>query len=784
MGSGTQWGQTMTAGDIYTIAGSAGGDAGFAGDGSSAAASLMQGPTGLAFDSEENLYISDSYNCEIREVAATTHSQWGQSMTANDIYDVAGNGVNTGDGDYGHDGNGGAATSAELLVPSGLAFDAAGDLFIADSWNNRVQEVPANLHAQWGQSMTAGDIYTVAGSADGDSGESGLGVAATSALFSGVPSISLDSAGDLYITDTGNDEIDEVAASTGDQRARTSPLTTSMALPEAEPTVTAPWPSMSASTTHRESPSIPAAICSSPIRPTTEFESSLPRQALIKRWRRQRVGRSGLTTLRGHDDRRVHPHIGQYGHRSDVVLRVAAPKVASLAIYRGVDTSNPIDVSSTAATTSGTAVTAPSVTTTHDGDELVSIDGGSGQAGTPTWTEPDGFTKVSDTTTSGVSESIADGIGPASAGSTGSISASTSSSGALAAVDLAVAPTDVTTTTTAYTADDQPTLVTDADGNASLTCYDGDGNVTQTVPPVGVAANALTPASCPTDYPSGQRQLASDATFYSYNALNEVTFKGYPSAGGSSPWAETDNVYDAAGRLTGSTSSANSPASDDPGNVTAYNYDAAGEVETVVVEGGTSSASLTQYCYDPDGDKTAMVAPDGYSSISGGCESSYPYQTTSPYQTGYFYDSIGELASQTAPATTAAPSGQTTTYTYDADGNQLTSVSPGGVTTTNTYTPLDQTATTSYSSTSAPAVSYTYDADGNRTQMTDGTGTSTYTYDPFGEMTSSENGDGKTVHYAYDSLGNVTGITYPFGAPGPHGHHPTRLPTDMTGRPR
>ncbi|MGO8870488.1 MAG: RHS repeat-associated core domain-containing protein [Acidimicrobiales bacterium] len=82
----------------------------------------------------------------------------------------------------------------------------------------------------------------------------------------------------------------------------------------------------------------------------------------------------------------------------------------------------------------------------------------------------------------------------------------------------------------------------------------------------------------------------------------------------------------------------------------------------------------------------------------------------------------------------------------------------------DTYTPLDQLSGTSYSGTAAPSVTDTYDADGNRTQMTDGTGTSTSTYDPFGELASAENGAGKTVDYAYDALGNVTGVTYPLGS--------------------
>ena len=133
---------------------------------------------------------------------------------------------------------------------------------------------------------------------------------------------------------------------------------------------------------------------------------------------------------------------------------------------------------------------------------------------------------------------------------------------------------------------------------------------------------------------------------------------------------------------------------------------------------------------------------------------------------------------KTAPATTAAPSGEVTNYSYDPAGNQLTSQDPNGVTATSTFTPLDQVSGTSYSD-STHSVSYTYDADGNRTGMTDASGTSSSTYDPFGELTSSQNGASKTVSYSYDSQGNKTSITYPLGAARP-GPAPTPSPTVTT----
>ena len=72
---------------------------------------------------------------------------------------------------------------------------------IADSGNNRIQEIAAANGTQWGQSMTADDMYTVAGSAAGTSGNAGDGGLATAALMANTESISLDPEGDLYITD-------------------------------------------------------------------------------------------------------------------------------------------------------------------------------------------------------------------------------------------------------------------------------------------------------------------------------------------------------------------------------------------------------------------------------------------------------------------------------------------------------------------------------------------------------------------------------------------------------
>src|SRR5215467_12577015 len=82
-------------------------------------------------------------------VAVDTGTFYGQHMTAGDIYTVAG------DGTPGFSGDGGPATSAELNEPRGVAVDAAGNLLIADTSNNRVRVVAASTGTFYGQPMTA-----------------------------------------------------------------------------------------------------------------------------------------------------------------------------------------------------------------------------------------------------------------------------------------------------------------------------------------------------------------------------------------------------------------------------------------------------------------------------------------------------------------------------------------------------------------------------------------------------------------------------------------------------
>jgi hypothetical protein len=195
--------QAMTAGDIYTVAGD--GTGGFAGDGGPAATAALNGPDGVVTDGAGNLVISDEGNARVRVVAAATGTFYHQAMTVGDIYTVAGNGKT------GFSGDRGPATAAVMDQPYDIALDHAGNTIIADSINNRVRVVAAGTGTFYGQAMTAGHIYTVAG--NGHQGNAGDGGPATAASLDQPHHLAVDGSGNLLIATTPLIRV--VAANTG-----------------------------------------------------------------------------------------------------------------------------------------------------------------------------------------------------------------------------------------------------------------------------------------------------------------------------------------------------------------------------------------------------------------------------------------------------------------------------------------------------------------------------------------------------------------------------------------
>jgi sugar lactone lactonase YvrE len=201
--TGTFYGQKMTAGDIYSIAGS--GTVAI-GDGGPATKAKLWDPDGVAMDSAGNLLIADSADGRVRLVAAKSGTFYGQKMTADDIYTVAGN------GNGGFSGDGGPATKAGL-TPDSVAVDGAGNLIVADAQDNRVRMVAVKTGTYYGQKMTAGDIYTIAG--NGIRGFYGDGGPATAAEFWAPTDVAVDASGNVLISDSNNFRVRVVAASTG-----------------------------------------------------------------------------------------------------------------------------------------------------------------------------------------------------------------------------------------------------------------------------------------------------------------------------------------------------------------------------------------------------------------------------------------------------------------------------------------------------------------------------------------------------------------------------------------
>ena len=170
-----------SSGTITTVAGT--GDAGFGGDGGPADNAQLSLPQGVAVDRSGDLYIADTYNQRIRRVDSS-----------GTITTVAGT------GDAGFGGDGGPADNAQLSLPEGVAVDRSGDLYIADTYNQRIRRVDSS-----------GTITTVAGT--GDAGFGGDGGPADNAQLGWPQGVAVDRSGDLYIADTYNQRIRRVDSS-------------------------------------------------------------------------------------------------------------------------------------------------------------------------------------------------------------------------------------------------------------------------------------------------------------------------------------------------------------------------------------------------------------------------------------------------------------------------------------------------------------------------------------------------------------------------------------------
>ena len=210
-GSATINGTTCSgAGIITLVAGT--GVAGFSGDNGTSSASTLNLPGGVAIDGAGNLYIADTGNNRVRLVARSTGN----------ITTVAGNGQ-PGNSNAGTVGDNGPAIDSNLNQPQGVTLDAAGNLFIADTYNQRIRRVDAATEVI----TTAAGDGKASGLGDGKGTYSGDGAAAIAAGLSLPYTVAFDSMGNMLIPDSANNRI-RVVTAVGDTITTASIITTAV----------------------------------------------------------------------------------------------------------------------------------------------------------------------------------------------------------------------------------------------------------------------------------------------------------------------------------------------------------------------------------------------------------------------------------------------------------------------------------------------------------------------------------------------------------------------------
>jgi RHS repeat-associated protein len=272
-----------------------------------------------------------------------------------------------------------------------------------------------------------------------------------------------------------------------------------------------------------------------------------------------------------------------------------------------------------------------------------------------------------------------------------------------------------------YDAEDRPLTITDPNGNATTLTYDPVGNLLTIRNALGETTRmAYDPAY------NMVRQVSpmGQPTDYSYNAVSELVQVRDPLGN------TTTYRRDLLGRVTG--------VRDAAGRTTGYSYDPVGRLLAVT----DALGGATRYAYDEAGNLVSI--------------SDAKNRTTR-----FTHDLLNQLTGEVNPL------GNTWRYAYDPNGRLNQRLDALGRPTNYEYDSNDRLVGVSYGAPAAEQapLRFAYDLDGNETQMCDGLGCHSTSYDALGRVVAATDWQGATVRRSYDAAGNLTQLLYPGGRP-------------------
>ena len=771
------------SGIISTVAGKY--TAGYSGDGGPATSAQLNQPGGVRVDSTGSIYIADTTNRVVRKVD-----------TSGTIHTFAGNGTN------GYSGDGGSATAANLSLPEDVALDSAGDLFIADVGDSVIRKV-----------NTSGIITSVAGGAGyGYSGDGGYATAAQLEIPYGV---TVDTGNNFYIADQNANVIREVTPPQ-------APAGGALAPPEtygpnrterqcqacaADPVSTASgdfYESYSDLATPGRGPALALVRSYNSLVATTASPGPLGygwTHSYAMSLKIDPISGNATVTQESGSQVVFTPIAGGgYGAPPRVLATLVKNGDGTFALTRRQR--DRFVFSATGQLTKIADLNGYSTTLAYNGSgQLASVTDPAGRALTLAYNSSAQLTSVTDP------------IGRV-------VAYSYSPQGDL----ITVSDVGAGITTFAYDTSHRIVSVRDPRGALTTNTYDSSGRVTTQVDPMGHKTtfaysgdNFSTNAGTTTitdpngnvtvdtyfdgellmeTRGSGTAQAATWDYLYDPNSLGVVA--------ATDPNVNTTNAtYDSQGNQLSSTDALGHTTSatydtlndvtsrtDALGVTTTDTYDTKGNMtsqSTPLVGSSPAVSRTTTYTYaDPShpGDVTTITDPNGKIWSQAFDANGDLVSVTDPLgnKTTATYDGIGRRLSAVSPLGNAAggtPSAHTTTYSYDAFGDLLSTTDPLGHSTTTAYdadrNPISvtdangHTTRTTYDANNRPTavtradgttLANTYDADGNLTAQTNAAGAATtYAYDAVNRRINATDPLHHVTSYAYDPAGNLVSLT-------------------------